>query len=258
MANKKDFATSVVATAPSPADSGTSLVVTTGHGARFPAAPFYVTVHPPSEMPTLDNAEKLLVSAKSDDTFTITRSQGDTTAKTIESGWRVSNALFLDDIPSGDVTLTGTQTLTNKTLTTPLIDTISEKTTANGVTIDSLNIKDGKLNTNNSVVTANITDAAVTLGKIAWDTTVSAETPYSKRLYLGNGTNLDTVKTTGVYGYYSRAESPSPFDGICVLEVLAYSPDWVVQKAWEINSDNALGKQRMFHSGNTWTTWRDI
>ena len=46
-------------------------------------------------------------------------------------------------------------------------DVISEKTSANGVTIDGLNIKDSKLNTNNSVVTANITDAAVTVAKRA-------------------------------------------------------------------------------------------
>lgn len=99
MANKKDYATSTVLTAPSPADSGTSLVVQSGHGARFPAAPFYVTVHPPSEFPTLDNAEKLLVSSKSTDTFTIARGEADTSPLNIEAGWRISNALFLDDIP---------------------------------------------------------------------------------------------------------------------------------------------------------------
>lgn len=95
----KDYATSTILTAPSPATSGTSLVVQSGHGARFPAAPFSVTVHPPSELPTLDNAEKLEVTAKTDDTFTILRAQGDTTAKSIEVGWRISNSLFLDDIP---------------------------------------------------------------------------------------------------------------------------------------------------------------
>lgn len=100
MSNKKDFATSTIATAPSPADTGTSLDVQTGHGARFPAAPFYVTVHPPAEFPTLDNAEKLLVTAKSSDTFTVTRAQGDTTAQMIEAGWRISNAMFLADIPA--------------------------------------------------------------------------------------------------------------------------------------------------------------
>lgn len=46
-------------------------------------------------------------------------------------------------------------------------NTINENTAANGVTIDSLNIKDGKLNTNDSVVTANITDDAVTSAKLS-------------------------------------------------------------------------------------------
>lgn len=99
MAGLKDFGTSTVLTAPSPADSGTSLVVQSGHGARFPAAPFYVTVHPPSEFPTLDNAEKLLVSSKSTDTFTIARGEGDTVPQNIEAGWRISNSFYLADIP---------------------------------------------------------------------------------------------------------------------------------------------------------------
>ena len=162
MANKKDFATSTVLTAPSPADSGTTLVVQAGHGARFPAAPFYVTAHPPSVLPTLDNAEKLLVTAKSTDTFTITRGEADTVPMAIEAGWRISNSIYLDDIPivdatsvaaagavmdgdfssnglmqrtgagtyaikgvpTGDVVgTTDTQTLTNKTLTSPTLTT---------------------------------------------------------------------------------------------------------------------------------------
>lgn len=100
MSNKKDFATSTVLTAPTTPTAGTSLVVAAGHGARFPAVPFYVVAHPPTEFPTLDNAEKLLVTAKSTDTFTITRAQGDTTAKSIEAGWRISNAVFLADFPA--------------------------------------------------------------------------------------------------------------------------------------------------------------
>ncbi len=64
--------------------------------------------------------------------------------------------------PAAVVTLTGSQTLTNKVLTSPTIntatianptlttDTVSEFTTANGVTIDGLNIKDGALTTANS------------------------------------------------------------------------------------------------------------
>jgi hypothetical protein len=100
MSNIKDFATALIVTAPSPATSGTSLVVATGHGTRFPATPFYATIHPKSELPTLDNAEKVLVTAISTDTFTITRAQGGTTAQTItgSSTYRISNAVFAADL----------------------------------------------------------------------------------------------------------------------------------------------------------------
>lgn len=100
MSNLKDYATSTVAVAPSPASSGTTLEVETGHGARFPSAPFFLTAHPPFEFPTLDNAEKLLVTAVDGDEFTIDREEGDTSAQAIEAGWRVSNSLFLGDIPA--------------------------------------------------------------------------------------------------------------------------------------------------------------
>ncbi len=98
MANRKDLATSTVLTAPSPATSGTSLVVQSGHGARFPDAPFYVTAYPDGAIPTLDNAEILYVSGKSTDTFTIERAQGDTSAQSIATDWRITNAIYITDI----------------------------------------------------------------------------------------------------------------------------------------------------------------
>ncbi len=76
------------------------------------------------------------------------------------------------------VDLASSQTLTGKTLTSPVIntptinnptlntDSISEFTNNNGVTVDGLNIMNGKLNTNNSVITANVTDAAITPAKL--------------------------------------------------------------------------------------------
>ena len=47
------------------------------------------------------------------------------------------------------------------------VDTVNEVTSANGVTVDGLSIKDAKLVTADSVITANITDDAVTLAKMA-------------------------------------------------------------------------------------------
>lgn len=56
--------------------------------------------------------------------------------------------------------------INSPTIVTPSVDTINESTPANGVSVDGLNIKDGKLNTNNSVITTNITDKNVTAAKI--------------------------------------------------------------------------------------------
>lgn len=98
MPNVKDGATSLVATAPSPATSGTSLIVSAGEGALFPSAPFYAILHPQNTLPIVAAAEKVLVTAKSTDTFTIVRAQGVYTAKSVAVGWRISNAVFQDDL----------------------------------------------------------------------------------------------------------------------------------------------------------------
>ena len=79
----KNFAYSTVATPPSPADTGASLVVQTGDGARFPTPPFNATVWPVGDQPTTTNAEIVRVTAISSDTLTITRAQESTTARTI-------------------------------------------------------------------------------------------------------------------------------------------------------------------------------
>lgn len=104
MANLKDYATGTVASPPVPADSGTTFTVQTGEGSRYPAVPFSASAHPVDEMPTLNNAEKILVTNITSDTLTVTRAQGDTTAKNIAAGWRISNALFVGDfINSSDL-----------------------------------------------------------------------------------------------------------------------------------------------------------
>ena len=103
MSNVKDGATGTVLTAPSPADSGTSLVLQAGEGAFFPTVPFYVVAHPVGELPLVSNSEKLLVTEVSSDTFTITRAQGIYSAKSIATGWRVTNAIFMDDLNNASI-----------------------------------------------------------------------------------------------------------------------------------------------------------
>lgn len=88
-----NLATSLVASAPSPAISGTSLQVTAGEGAYFPSlTSFDVTVHPADQWPSHSNAEIMRVT-RVGDTFTLTRAQGGTSAKPIAVGWRISQTV---------------------------------------------------------------------------------------------------------------------------------------------------------------------
>jgi len=82
----KNFARSTVATAPSPASSGTSLVVASGDGTKFPAVPFNAVIAPAGQEPTAANAEVVRVTAISTDTFTITRAQESSSARTVLVG----------------------------------------------------------------------------------------------------------------------------------------------------------------------------
>jgi hypothetical protein len=143
-------------------------------------------------------------------------------------------------LPNASDTLVGkatTDTLTNKTISggainnatidNPVLqtDTVSEHTAANGVTVDGLNIKDGKLNTNNSVVTANITDGAVTPAKLiagtgtswAWATwaptynniSVGNGTVVSKFIQVGKTVHFKWVLTFGSTTTYAASQTVS-------------------------------------------------
>lgn len=85
-----NFAYSTVATAPSPATSGTSLVVTAGQGTRFPAVSFNAVIWPAGARPVPSNAEVVRVTNISTDTFTITRTQESSSARTVVVGDQIA------------------------------------------------------------------------------------------------------------------------------------------------------------------------
>jgi len=154
---------------------------------------------------TLGNTN--IVTIKDGSSFTIQNASDTTKQARIDASGITTGTTRTYALPDANTTLVGigtTQTLTNKTLTSPVIntatisnptltvDTVSEYSAANGVTVDGLNIKDAVLNTNNSVVTANITDAAVTPAKLMAGTGSSWVwqnwTPSYGGFSVGNGT----------------------------------------------------------------------
>ncbi len=104
----KNFSYSTVATAPSPATSGTSLVVSAAAGAFFPQpstdGSFNVTIWPAGVQPTSANSEIARCTARLTDTLTLTRAQEGTTARTVVVGDQVAltvTAKTLTDIEAG-------------------------------------------------------------------------------------------------------------------------------------------------------------
>jgi hypothetical protein len=88
--NHKNFAYSIVATAPSPATSGTSVTVQTGDGSLFPAAPFNVTIWPAGQQPSATNAEIARCTSRSGDVLTITRTQEGSSARSVVVGDQIA------------------------------------------------------------------------------------------------------------------------------------------------------------------------
>jgi hypothetical protein len=79
------------------------LVVTAADGAKFPAVPFNVTIWPAGANPTTSNAEIARVTAISTDTFTITRAQESSSARTVIVGDQIAatiTAKTLTDVES--------------------------------------------------------------------------------------------------------------------------------------------------------------
>lgn len=133
MANIGNFGTSLILVAPSPATTGDTLEVLPGEGADFIYPPFYATVHPSAELPTKSNSEVVLVWARSTDTLSIDRAQKGTTAKNIAAGWRISNAVYAED-------LTNQSYVTNETPSGAINGVNTEFTLASQIVTFSLEV----------------------------------------------------------------------------------------------------------------------
>jgi hypothetical protein len=110
-----NLAVSAIATAPSPPTTGTTLTVSAGEGARFPAAPFNATVWPATAGPTPANAEILRVTARTTDTLTVLRAQEGTTARAIGFGDQIAatiTAKTVTDVETAMAQLNAANTFT--------------------------------------------------------------------------------------------------------------------------------------------------
>lgn len=115
----KNFAYSAVATAPSPASSGLTLVVTAGQGAKFPATPFNAVVWAASAIPITTNSEIIRVTGISTDTLTFLRQQEGSASRSILVGDQIAAAITdkaLDEpsaksAPAADVSVPSDLTL---------------------------------------------------------------------------------------------------------------------------------------------------
>jgi len=215
---------------------------------------------------TLDNTNTLTVK---DANLTIQDDADATKQAKFQASGITAGQTRTYTLPDASTTVVGTdttQTLTNKTLTSPTIntatianptltvDTVSEFTAANGVTIDGMNVKDSKLNTNNSVVTANITDSAITHAKVAVGFPVQmVSTSYSA---VATGTTTipvdDTIPqiTEGVE-FMTQAITPKSATNILVVEadvlIAISSNGQIISALFQDSTANALAAVSMYN-----------
>jgi hypothetical protein len=96
-----NLANGLVAIPPDPPNSGTTITLQSGHGARFQITPFNLILAPPGDIPDPTNTEIARVLDITGDVLTLVRAQENTVARTVQVGDIVSSrttAKWLDDL----------------------------------------------------------------------------------------------------------------------------------------------------------------
>ena len=231
---------STIATAPDPADTGTSFVVTTDEGALFPDpaedGEYNLIIYPPDTQIVRANSTMVRVTGRTTDTFTVTRDVEDSNSREVVVGDKVamviSAKMFTDidsalgTIPTDVADLTDTtgvipsdvsdltditdlikEDVSELADTTGLISGKLDKAT-NVTSIDDTGIADGEIAvfnlTDTKLETSNVT-IATTVG--ADDTTVptslAVETLVNSKLFTWQG----SWTTATSYALYDAVEN---------------------------------------------------
>ena len=117
-------------------------------------------------------------------------------------------------------------------------DIIGETTSANGVIIDGLNIKDSKLNTDDSVVTTNIKDSNVTSRKIAF--TIAKD-------YIED---VDVTRNTTSYADITNLTKDVVCSVNSIIEVVLTARGWKGTSGYGAVCINVGGTDITFSTGN--------
>lgn len=160
-------------------------------------------------------------------------------------------------VVDGSVTFTGVDTDSTFVATAKVADYYTETTTPFVVPTEAVTMDfhhSGK-----GVAMGKVSESENLLDCI-WDIKSHGEfrsLEYSKLTgfkYLGT-VDLNTIRTPGMYGVYNATNGPAS-NGIATLEVITYSPDWIVQRFTVVA--NGLIYVRRWHSGTTWSGWYTI
>ena len=100
MSNRANLANGITATAISA--SSNTVALQPGYAAGMPTVPFFATITPFGQLPTMGNSEIVQVTSASGNNLSVVRSQKGTVAKSFPAGSVFTNSVYADDKITAD------------------------------------------------------------------------------------------------------------------------------------------------------------